>query len=263
MQNLGINFDAIEGISYREYIKAAKDLGFSAVFTDMTTCDLIEEIAALCKEFDLEYSFIHAPYVGTYNLWQNGPDGDKMYESILSCIERAGKSGVPIVVVHISSGYDPGPMTELGKTRFKNIAEYAKDRNIKIAFENLRNFSYLEWAMDTFKNFENVGFCWDVGHENCFTEGIEHLKIYGDKLICTHIHDNNCEKSGDLHLIPFDGKIDYKSYIKDFKATNFSGPLMLEIFAKNEIYNGISPLDFLTKAYKGAEKLRNLLNEGD
>ncbi|MBQ4120041.1 MAG: sugar phosphate isomerase/epimerase [Clostridia bacterium] len=263
MQKLGINLDAVDGFSYRDYIKAAKELGFTAVFSDMTTCDCPQEIAALCKEYGLEYSFIHAPYMGTYSLWQEGEKGDKMYESILSCISICEKADVPIAVVHISSGFNPPPMTELGKTRFKNIVGYAKDRNVKIAFENLRNFPYLEWAMNTFKEYSNVGFCWDVGHENCFTEDIEYLKIYGDKLLCTHIHDNNCEKGGDLHLIPFDGKIDYKSSIKNLKATSFTGPLMLEVFAKNEMYNGISPLDFLTRAYKSIEKVRDLLNEGD
>ncbi len=263
MRNLGINLNAVKGLSYREYIKTVKELGFNAIFSDMTTCECVEEIAALCKEFKVEYSFIHAPYIGTHNIWHKGEAGYKMYESILGCIDLCEKANVPIAVVHISSGFNPGPMTKLGKTRFKNIVEYAKEKNVKIAFENLRNFPYLKWAMDTFKNYSNVGFCWDIGHENCFTDGIEHLKIYGDKLLCTHIHDNNCERGGDLHIIPFDGKIDFKSSIKNLKDTDFSGPLMLEVFAENEIYEGISPLDFLKKAYKGIEKVRNLLNEGD
>ena len=263
MRKLGINLDSTEGFSYREYLKIAKELGFEAVFSDMTTCDCPMEIAKLCKEYGLEYSFIHAPYIGTYNLWQKGEDGDKMYKSILSCIDECEKAGVRIAVVHISSGFNPPPMTKLGKTRFINIVEYAKEKNVKIAFENLRSFPYLKWAMDTFKDYSNVGFCWDIGHENCFTEGIDYLKIYGDKLLCTHIHDNNCERGGDLHIIPFDGKIDFKSSIKNLKDTDFSGPLMLEVFAENEIYEGISPLDFLKKAYKGIEKVRNLLNEGD
>ena len=263
MQKLGINLDTIDGLSYREYIETIKMLGFSAIFSDMTTCECVEEIAVLCKEYDLEYSFIHAPYIGTYNIWQDCEEGAKMYESILSCIDLCEKSGVPIAVVHISSGFNPPPMTELGKTRFKNIVEYAQDKNVKIAFENLRNFPYLEWAMDTFKDYSNVGFCWDIGHENCFTEGIEYLKIYGDKLLCTHIHDNNCEIGGDLHIIPFDGKIDFKTSVKNLKLTNFNGPLMLEVFAKNEIYDGISPVDFLKKAYKGIKKVRDLLNEGE
>ncbi len=263
MQKLGINLGAIGGLSYREYIKTAKELGFTALFTDMTTCTCVEEIADLCKEYALEYSFIHAPYIGTYNLWHRGEEGDKLYKSILSCIDLCEKANVPIAVVHISSGFNPGPMTKLGKTRFKNIVEYAKDKNVKIAFENLRSFQYLEWAMDTFKDYSNVGFCWDIGHENCFTEGIEYLKIYGNKLLCTHIHDNNCEKGEDLHIIPFDGKIDFKSSIKNLKLTDFKGPLMLEVFAKNQIYDDIAPLDFLKKAYNSIEEVRNLLNEGD
>ena len=54
-----------------------------------------------------------------------------MYKSILSCIDECEKAGVPIAVVHISSGFNPPPMTKLGKTRFKNIVEYAIKNDCK------------------------------------------------------------------------------------------------------------------------------------
>ena len=225
----------------------------------MTDCGNPEEIAKLCEKYGLEFSFIHSPFIGLNSIWHRGEAGEIMYRKIIESIDHCVNCNAPIAVVHISSGYHPGRMTKLGQNRFKAIVEYAKERNIKIAFENLRVPAYLYWVMDAFKDYDNVGFCWDIGHENCFTEGISYLKLYGDKLLCTHLHDNLCEKSGDLHMLPFDGKIDYEKALKDMAKLDFDGPIMLEVFAKHEMYNGITPADFLKRAYNSTERIRTIL----
>ncbi len=260
MQKLGINFDAVEGISYEEYAKYIKELGFTAASSDMTTCHCPESIAKLCEKNGLEYSFIHAPYKGTNVIWQDNIDGAAFFESLISCVNHCKNAQVPTAVVHISSGYNPPPISKIGKNRFKALVEHATNKGVNIAFENLRAPKYLKWAMNTFKEAPNVGFCWDIGHENCFTEGISYLKIYGDKLLCTHLHDNKCEKSGDLHLLPFDGKIDYEAAFENLKALNYKGALMLEVFAKNEIYDGVAPADFLKTAYESITKIQNMIS---
>ena len=42
-----------------------------------------------------------------------------------------------------------------------------------------------------------------------------------------HLHDN--DKSDDLHLLPFDGTIDWKTVITKLKECNYEGPITLEI----------------------------------
>lgn len=263
MQKLGINIDAFEDSRHSNLestIKLIADLGFNAVFNDASYKKPVGEIAGLCQRFGLLYQFIHAPFKGTNNIWLDNADGDKMCDKILSSLDDAGNFGVPVAVVHISSTYTPPPISQAGADRFKKIVEHAHNKNVKIAFENLRAPEYLKWAMDTFSDAPNVGFCWDTGHENCFTEGIEFMPIYGDKLLCTHIHDNNCEKSGDLHLIPFDGKIDFEKVAKHLKNCNNDVPLMLEVFAKNEIYKNVSEIEFFQRAYNSVVKIKNLIN---
>ncbi len=257
MHKLGINLDAVQGIPYEELIKIIKELGFSATFTDMTFCNDIERVAELCDFYGMEYSFIHAPYKGTNNIWHNGTEGEEMLKSILSCIDRCSNIGVPIAVVHISSGFTPPPMSELGKDRFRRIVERGEEKGVKIAFENLRAPRYLKWAMDTFKG-DSVGFCWDIGHENCFTKGIEYMTLYGQRLLCTHIHDNFKILGGDAHIIPFDGKINYKKAMRHIKNSSFRGPLMLEVLNKNEIYSEMTPIEFLNRAYNSIEKIQKL-----
>lgn len=268
MQKLGINIDAfedfgqnnIEKSSLKNTMELIASLGFSAVFSDATFEKSPEKVAEHCARLGLEYQFVHAPFKGTNNIWLNTLKGDDMLKKIIDCIDSCSRANVPATVVHISSGYTPPPISKIGKNRYMKIVEHALSKNVKIAFENLREPNYLKWAMDTFETAPNVGFCWDIGHENCFTTGIDYMALYGDKLICTHIHDNYCTPSGDLHLIPFDGKIDFESMASRLKNSDYTGPLMLEVFSKNEIYNNISEIEFFKRAYNAIEKIQKLIN---
>ena len=259
MKKLGINLEAFGNYDYEEQIKIMQDLGFRATFSDMSHNQSPENIAELCSRYSLEYQFIHAIFKGINNMWLDNIDGDEMLKNLLSNIDSASRANVPIAVVHLSSSYTPPPISKIGKDRFKALVEHASNKNVKIAFENLRVPEYLEWAMDTFKDNDCVGFCWDIGHENCFTKGIEYMSLYGDRLLCTHIHDNYREAGFDLHLIPFDGKIDFNKVAFHLKNSNYEGPLMLEVFAQNEIYNKLSGLEFQKKAYNAIKEIQKLI----
>lgn len=258
LQKTGINLDAIQGLSYEDYIKTVKNLGFEAVFSDMSFCDCPEKIADICAKHNIEYQTVHSPFKHINDMWLDAVDGDEMLKSLFSCVEHCHNSAVPITVVHISSGNTPPPISEIGKKRFSYLVEFAEKRNVKIAFENLRVPEYLEWAMNTFKSNQNVGFCWDTGHENCFTNGIEYMNLYGDRLLCTHIHDNRKIHNSDSHLIPFDGKTNFSKVAHQLKTGNYTGPLMLEVFARDTIYRNMSPTEYLKRAYNAVEKIKKL-----
>jgi len=267
VQKLGINIDALEDFAlaplklpnYENTVKMIADLGFGAVFSDISFGAKPEKIAELCSRYALEYQFVHTVYKGINNMWLDNIDGRQMFETLLSNIDSCSRANVPIAVVHISSGFTPPPITQLGIDRFTALVEHAQNKNVKIAFENLRVPKYLKWAMDNFKENDFVGFCWDIGHENCFTRGIEYMSLYGDRLLCTHIHDNYKKLGGDLHLIPFDGKIDYKKAALHLKKSGYNGHLMLEVFSKNEIYKDVTDIEFLTKAYNAIKKFQKLI----
>ena len=125
-------------------------------------------------------------------------------------------------------------------------------------FENQRKFYNLKWALKTFSKDDGVGFCWDCGHENCFTPGQEFMPIFGNRIICTHIHDNNGVYNDDRHLLPFDGNIDFKKVIYQLEKANFSGSLMLEVTAANEKYDKISFEEYLRRAFISAKKLTKI-----
>jgi sugar phosphate isomerase/epimerase len=74
-----------------------------------------------------------------------------------------------------------------------------------IALENLRKPEYLDFLFDNIKS-DKLKFCYDSGHNNCFTPEIDCLGKYGDKLIALHLHDN--DGTCDQHLLPFNGTME-------------------------------------------------------
>lgn len=257
---LGINLEAVKGLNNAEYIKTIADLGFSATFTDMTVTKNVLEIAELCQSHGITYESIHAPLINVNSIWQDGINGERVLQIMTDCISVCCEAAVPYVIVHLTSGCFPPDISPIGCERIKSLVDFAADKKIKIAFENLRALPQLDWAMKEFKNNNTVGFCWDLGHENCFTRKVDFLSLYGDQLICTHIHDNYKRRWKDMHILPFDGRINYKKAAKSLKATDFSGTLMLEVFAENHRrYKHLTPQEFLQKAYFSIKKFDDLI----
>jgi sugar phosphate isomerase/epimerase len=173
--------------------------------------------------------------------------------------------GAPIAVVHLSSGDNPPTVTDVGRSRFAALVEYARKKGIKIAFENQRKLFNLAWALETFGPEDGVGFCWDCGHEGCFTPGKQFMPWFADRLICTHIHDNYGIFDDDRHLLPFDGKLDFERVARQLREANWQGSVMLEvILGKNSHYKGsnyedLTPEQYLIRAADAAKKLAKMI----
>ena len=156
--------------------------------------------------------------------------------------------------------------SHIALTRYRKLVMEAEKQGVKLAFENLEFIRHLSLILYTFRS-ENVGFCYDVGHEVCYTPGLKYLPLFGDRLFCTHIHDNDgfpedkvVDHKSDHHKIPFDGSIDFEKVCKDIKDCGFKGSLMLEVSSHEpyNFYKDLTPEQFYGKAYEAAVKLRNL-----
>lgn len=258
MEKLGINMLAYKGIDDSEYIKAIAGNGFTATFSGVFDAERQLKIANDCLKNGVEYENLHAPFSHINDIWYEGENGDRMLDELLDCVYKCELAGIKTAVIHLSSGEFPPPLTEIGKERFFQLVDFAKNKNVKLAFENQRKFYNLKWALKTFSKDDGVGFCWDCGHENCFTPGQEFMPIFGNRIICTHIHDNNGVYNDDSHLLPFDGNIDFKKVIYRLEKANFSGSLMLEVTAANEKYDKISFEEYLRRAFISAKKLTKI-----
>ncbi len=251
---LGINLHALSGLTDEEYLKTIAEIGFQRTFTGVYEKDRIARIAELCAKYGIFWETIHAPFSGINNIWLADDAG--MLDRLKNAVDCCALAGVGIVIVHLSSKEDAPEITDLGRDRFKRLAEHAHNQNVLLAFENQRKLANLAWAMEVFPP-EIAGFCWDCGHESCFTPGKRYLSMFANRLVCTHIHDNSGTYNDDAHRIPFDGSIDYGYVTTALRDAGYKGSLMLEI-GHDVSYDDVPPRAFLEKAYSAAERLREM-----
>ena len=250
------------GWEVEDYIKKCSELGFNTFFSSETTMEMHSRIANALAKYNMEYETVHAPFKNINDIWYEGDAGDVVYQRFSDCIDQCAEAGAGIMIVHLSSGTKAPSLSETGQTRIARLVDYAVQKNVKLAFENLRKVGNLAWALEAFEDTNMVGFCWDCGHESCFTPGKEYMPVFGDKLICTHIHDNEGEYNKDSHLIPFDGNIDFERFAEYVRKSGYTGPLTLEVIAKNSNrYNDISNEEYLEKASIAIKRLAKMVDE--
>lgn len=160
---IGINAGAYKGLNLPDSIPHLVENGFAAVFTGYrdkaTAVKHAEQFAAA----GLAYESIHAPFKGINNIWLDGEAGDAMLATLVDCVEGCAAAGVPIAVIHLSSGETPPPITDIGRARFDAHIEAAGRQNVTLAFENQRKLANLAYVFDDYPDAPQVRFCWDAG----------------------------------------------------------------------------------------------------
>jgi sugar phosphate isomerase/epimerase len=167
------------------------------------------------------------------------------------CIAECAEHEIPTAVVHVSKGDNPPPPNQIGLDRIKRLLEIAERKNINIALENLRKNEFLDFIFANIQS-DRLGFCYDSGHENCYTKGLDLLAKFGSQLMALHLHDN--DGTDDDHQIPGEGTIDWRTLMKKIKQTGYTGAIALEVDGKIPL-GGETPEKFLKKAFEAAKKL--------
>ncbi len=185
-----------------------------------------EENVERAQRFQLTIENGHLSYKHINELWLDTLAGEVFFLQLKRDIASAGRWGVPVLVIHTSSGKNPPPITELGLNRFGLLIEVAEKSGVKLAFENLRKPEYPFAVLDRYV-CANAGFCYDVGHRNYLTPEIDYLEKYGNRLLALHLHDN--DGTEDQHLLPFDGTVNWKKEMSAIKNTAYRGSLTLEV----------------------------------
>ena len=188
--------------------------GFDAIFTspnkkyEAQNGTLAEQVAN-AKKYGLKLSSLHSSY-DTPKLplfWKRGIRGWLIERKLAKEIRIAKEFGFTCLVVHLD-----GVFSNVGKKRLLRLLDIAKECDLPLAIENLDNE---ELFIQVFKNIEHdyMKFCYDAGHQNCFTPQFDVLNLYGDKLITIHFHDNMGKK--DEHTLNLYGKIDWDKIARD------------------------------------------------
>ena len=258
-RKLGIIAEAIAGEDSVQTLDRIAAVGFESTFTGR--CDIlsVEKLAKKAQKLGLDMEFIHAPFAGINAMWYPGNEYETIYAGMIEAIDSAAATGINAVVAHISSGWNAPEICDVGLKRYDDLVEYAAKKNVIVAFENLRKVGNVSYFADRYEKTGNVKFCYDCGHEHCYTETVCFPDIFRSRMIFTHIHDNfgrdkaNPMGDHDMHLLPFDGNVDYAKMMRKLDEHNYKGSLMLEVFSG--CYPDMKPDEFISTAFERIKRI--------
>jgi sugar phosphate isomerase/epimerase len=243
------------GFDVVEIIKAA---GSQKVFIQLYKKDgALRSLAQIkrIRELSMEVIFAHLDYLNINSIWEEGEKGDLLVEEYKTDINFCEENKIPLVVMHLTIGTSALKFNELGLARIRKIVNYAKELDIKIAFENTRLKGYLEYVLGNITD-NNVGICFDSGHCHAHFKDDFDFAFFKNRIFSVHLHDNH--QTSDEHLIPFDGTVDWDWTMRGLNHGGYTGPVTLECVYDNE-YLKVSPATFFKKAYEAGQVLSGKL----
>jgi len=251
----------IPDLSAEEKYRLIKSAGFDAVSIYWGDENKYEQLN-VAKEYGLAIDNIHSQNDNANALWQDGIDGEARQNVLLSCVEDCAIHNISTVVIHLT-GFPPyPPVSDLGLKRIEEIVYLAEQKNVKLAFENLWTFEHLDALFEQFDS-PNVGFCYDIGHENLNLYR-DCLASYGGRLFALHINDNFSD-GYDAHVLPLDGTINWDEKMRKLNQCKDVDFFTLEVYKlesgkheKSCSYNELSAEEFLNLTYQKAAQLLNV-----
>ena len=249
MQKIGIVFDTCPAITDRERVAFMQKHGFEATFL-MANDPEIDARCALLREGGIVCENAHAPFDGINAMWFDNDEGDKMEARLNASLDTCARCEIPIVIVHLSSGDRPPRVCDAGHARFDRLMARARALGITVAFENQRKLGNLALAMEY---YPEAGFCFDTGHESCFTPGRQYMPLFGSRTVALHLHDNCGAYNADDHILPYDGKVDLERCARQLAESPYAGAIMSESY-KTAFYDALSPLEYYDRAEKAIRR---------
>ena len=248
----GIYTWAVGKQNAEESFKCIKNAGFDTVMLDWSD-DFPQQIsktqsALSAMKCDLKIENGHLSFNNINSLWEDNIDGEEKTLHLIDDIVLAGIYGISVLVIHPTSGNTPPPSSQIGLKRFGRLVEVALKNEIKLAFENIERPDYIVPLFERF-TADEVGFCYDVGHRNCYTPQLNLLEQFGDRLLAIHLHDNH--GVFDEHCYPFCGTIDWNDEMDKIRKCDYKGSLALEVEWNKEIPYSL----YLQNCNKSLEKL--------
>ena len=247
-----------------EQIKTLKEIGVKKTFINARhpeidkVLEFIKKEGLICDNLHAELNITHQ---GQKYLMQEmcnpGIVGDKMQERIMKNIDACERQNIPTIVIHSPHGAPELSINDFSRKRYLELGNYAREKGVTIAFENIQYTENLKYVMDL---VPDAKFCWDCGHEYCRLVGERPMPLFGKKLAALHIHDNCLTR--DDHCIPFTKNIDFDAVGRQLAESGYDGTLMLEIMYGVNEENSTEPTyrDYALKAKRAAEKIIDIVN---
>lgn len=204
----------------------------------------------------------HAPF----------PSSPESVDWLKRAIECVAEAGGEICIIHPMNNGTPKENAEM----YFELLPFAKEYNVKIATENMWNWStFLNHskfaACATPKSFnqhldavndESFVACLDIGHaemKGSKTSAEKMVRALGSRLKALHIHDN--DKIHDDHQIPFSMNIDFIPIVKALKEIGYDGYFTLEASSYLEKFNKDNVFEGVVNLKNSARRLADMFEE--
>ncbi len=257
-------------LSEVEQIEKIKNHGIDGFFALYNNDEQIYNLAEIADKRKIFFQSIHAKHHPMRKLWYGGDNTDFIMQDLISTIKCASKVGVDRVIIHAYTGFEPDDPTMIGLKRMGELLEVADKYGIKLCFENLEGEQFLDATLSEYKNCKYARMCYDCGHENCYgTHKV--VDKFKDKIFALHINDNMGIRSkdkvlsgaDDMHLVPFDGNVDFNRVVNLIKHANMQNELTFELkICKDALadkYRQMSFDDYLSFAKSRMQKVASML----
>lgn len=274
MLEVGISSNNECGNSISEICDRVKRAGFNNLMVAFKSGKAEDSIIE-AQKYGLKIPYVHLDAKFADDLWARGETNKDYIKDIKEQIRLCAKYNINIAVLHGTSGSASNlalPPSQHVLDCMKEILKEAEKNNVKIALENLDkpNFEQFRFLMDNIDS-KWLGFCYDVGHHHLYYPEFDIMAKYGDRLIAVHIHDNlmdweyGYDYTRDLHMLPFDGKIDFEKVCQKIANTNYDNVVMLELHKEScgdpRTYDNVNVEDYLNMAHERATKLAEMIKK--
>ncbi len=241
-----------------EVIKLLAETGFDTVMLPIWLHDTegVARMVEAVRANGMTVDELHAPFNNINHIWYDEDWCDETMETLLKSVDICADLGVDTVVIHDSSGRIGPDMSNAGLARFRRVFEHAAEKGVRPAMENLRRTNHLARIFHENRDLP-VYYCWDSGHELCYTPGVDHLALFPEKLVCTHIHDNSGVYMMDDHWLPFDGKTNWERKAQLIKESGYTGALTMELARPLAKYD-ISDKEFAAEAMRRIKRFAEM-----
>lgn len=254
VMRLGISWGCYPGVNAETQIALMQKNNFECTFLGTESPTLDEDMRVIGTT-DILVENLHGPLSretsNVNDMWRNSERSEEMLARLLDGVEKCARYEVPTLVVHVTAGATPPRPNTRGYERFVQVFDRARELGVTLACENVRPYGNLAFMLE---QFEDAGFCWDVGHEAYASPGRQFMPMFGKELKAVHIHDNMLD--GDHHMIPYDGKIDFDRVARQIAESPYEGSVMLELISRgHEMYEAVSAEEYYARAGRAAKRI--------
>lgn len=217
-----------------------------------------KERILLAEKYNLSIENVHASTEHLNAIWKSGDEGEHTLLKLMQEIRDCSLYGINTMVLHLTNGSCPPPVSEIGSNRIERLIVFAENLNVRLAFENVRLPQHTRYILDKYHT-PFVALCYDSGHENCWSPQINWLDLYRHRIAAIHLHDNFRDE--DSHLIPFDGTVDWEQKAKAIAASSYLGAVTIEAEYHSSKAYEINGFDFfLKKAYEKSVTISRMIS---